>query len=62
MIYTIKELAIGHFKAEILELDTLLKERDIHILRNKLNDETTEQNPNYKLLQKSNQRTEVRRS
>jgi hypothetical protein len=23
-----------------------LKERDIHILRNKLNDETTEQNPN----------------
>lgn len=40
-------------EAEILELDTLLKERDIHILRNKLNDETTEQNPNFKLLQKA---------
>lgn len=40
-------------EAEILELDTLLKERDIHVLRNKLNDETTEQNPNFKLLQKA---------
>jgi hypothetical protein len=30
-----------------------LKERDIDILRNKLNDETTDQNPNFKLLQKS---------
>jgi hypothetical protein len=35
--------------AEILELETLLKERDIDILRNKLNDETTDQNPNFKL-------------
>ena len=38
-------------EAEILELDTLLKERDIHILRNRLNDENTEQNPNFKRLQ-----------
>jgi hypothetical protein len=30
-----------------------LKERDIDILRNKLNDETTDQNPNFKATKKS---------
>ena len=36
--------------AEILELETLLKEREIDIFRNNLNVINEETNPNYKLL------------